>query len=92
MEALMRLLQFSSVAKYTTQFEGLSNRLLRISEKNLLSCFLNRLKDNIRLPVRMLNPANLVATFALAKLQEEYIQSFKPPLRSSTTSFSFGRQ
>jgi hypothetical protein len=88
----MRLLQFSSVDKYTTQFEGLSNRLLRISEKNQLSCFLNRLKDNIRLPVRMLNPANLVATFALAKLQEEYIQSFKRPLRSSTTSFSFGRQ
>jgi hypothetical protein len=40
----------------------------------------------------MLNPANLVVAFGLAKLQEEYIQSFRRPIRSSNSSFSFGRQ
>jgi len=73
MEALMRLRQTALVADYTSQFEALSNRLRGISEKNRLSCFLSGLKDEIRLPVRMLNPANLVAAFGLAKLQEEYI-------------------
>jgi hypothetical protein len=89
MEALMRLRQTSSIAAYTSQFEALSNRLRGISEKNRLSCFLNGLKDEIRLPVRMLNPASLVAAFGLAKLQEEYIQSFKRPLR--TYSFPSNR-
>lgn len=88
----MRLRQSSSVAEYTSQFEALSNRLRGISEKNRLSYFLSGLRDDIRLPVRMLNPANLVAAFGLAKLQEEYIMSSRRPLRSSSSSFSFGRQ
>jgi hypothetical protein len=40
----------------------------------------------------MLHPPNLVAAFGLAKLQEEYILTSRRPLRSSSTSFSFGRQ
>jgi hypothetical protein len=88
----MRLRQSSSVAEYTSQFEALSNRLGGNSEKNRLSCFLRGLKDDIRLSVRMLNPGNLVAAFDLAKLQEEYIQSLRRPIRSSSSSFSFGRQ
>jgi hypothetical protein len=90
MEALMRLRQSASVAEYTTQFEALSNRLRGVSDKNRLSCFLSGLKDEIRLPVRMLNPTSLVAAFGLAKLQEEYIQSSKRPLR--TSSFPYPRQ
>jgi hypothetical protein len=89
-EELMRLRQSSSVADYTAQFEALSNSLRGVSERNRLSCFLSGLKDDIRLPVRMLNPASLVAAFGLAKLQEEYIQSFKRP--SLAASSSFGRQ
>jgi hypothetical protein len=92
LEALMRLRQSSSVAEYTSQFEALSNRLGGNSEKNRLSCFLSVLKDDIRLSVRLLNLANLVAAFDLAKLQEEYIQSFRRPICSSSSSFSFGRQ
>jgi len=94
MEALIWLRQTSSVAEYTSQFEALSNRLQGISEKkkkkkNRLSCFLSGLKDEIHLPVCMLNPASLVAAFGLAKLQEEYIQSSKQPLRAS--SFPYNR-
>ena len=31
------------------------------------------LQDEIRLPIRMLNPQNLSAAFGLAKIQEEYL-------------------
>ncbi|XP_062167070.1 uncharacterized protein LOC133873370 [Alnus glutinosa] len=91
MESLMRLRQVSSVSDYTSQFEALSNRLRGISESNRLSCFLSGLKDDIRLPVRMLHPPNLVAAFGLAKLQEEYLLTSRRPLRSSSSSYSFGR-
>jgi hypothetical protein len=80
------------VADYKTQFEALSNRFREISKKNRLSCFLNGLRDDIRLPVRMLHPPNLVAAFGLAKLQEEYLLTSRRQIRSSSTSFSFGRQ
>jgi hypothetical protein len=87
----MRLRQVSFVSDYTSQFEALSNRLRGISESNRLSCFLSGLKDDIRLPVRMLHPPNLVAAFGLAKLQEEYLLTSRRPLRSSSSSYSFGR-
>ena len=56
METLTRLRQTSSVAMYKAQFEVLSNRIKRLSSSHKLSCFLSGLKDEIRLPVRMLNP------------------------------------
>jgi len=84
MEALMRLCQSSLVAEYIAQFEALLNRLRGISEKNHLSCFFSGLKYDICLPVRMLHPANLVAAFGLAKLQEEYLHSSRGPFRSSS--------
>ena len=36
---------------------------------------MSRLKDKIKLLVRMLNPQNLNATFGLAKIQEEYLMT-----------------
>jgi hypothetical protein len=56
MEALMRLRQSSSVAKYTTQFEALTNQLRGIFEKNRLSCFLSGLKDDIRISSANVKP------------------------------------
>lgn len=73
MESLMKLRQTSTVAECTTQFEALLNRLRGLSDKNHLSCVLSGLKDEVRLPFRMLNPLTLVAAFGLAKLQEEYM-------------------
>jgi len=92
MEALMRLRHSSTVAEYTAQFESRSNRLRGIFERNRLSCFLTGLKDDLRLPVRMLNPSNLAAAFGLAKMQEEYILSSRRPIRSTSSSYSFARQ
>jgi hypothetical protein len=54
------------------------------------SAFLKGLKDNICLPVRMLNTTSLVAMFGLTKLHEEYIMSSKRPLHAS--SFPYNRQ
>ena len=56
METLTRLRQTASVSLYKTQFEMLSNRIKGLSAAHKLSCFLSGLRDEIRLPVRMLNP------------------------------------
>jgi hypothetical protein len=81
MESLMQLRQTSTMAEYTTQFEALSNRLRGLFDRNRLSCFLSGLKDEVRLPLWMLNPRTLVAAFGLAKLQEEYLSSTRRPVR-----------
>lgn len=72
-KALTRLKHMSSMAIYKAQFEALSNRLKELSEKHKLSYFISGLKDEIQLPVRMINPINLNAAFGLAKIFEEYL-------------------
>ncbi|XP_075673885.1 uncharacterized protein LOC142643233 [Castanea sativa] len=75
MESLTRLKQTSFVIAYKGQFEAISNRVRSLSELHKLSCFLSGLKDEVRLPVRMLGPKNLNKAFGLAKMQEEYLWS-----------------
>ena len=75
MKALSKLRQTSTVAIYKEDFEALSNRIKGLSPMHKLSCFLSGLKDEIRLPVRMLTPQSLNAAFGLAKIQEEYLMS-----------------
>ena len=67
-EALIRLKQTSTVIAYKGNFEILSNRIFGLSELHKLSCFLSGLKDEIRLPVRMLVPKTLTEAFGLAKI------------------------
>ena len=62
---------------YKAKFEAVSNRIKGLSPLLKLSCFLSGLKDEIRLPVRMLNPQSLNEAFGLAKIQEEYVLSYK---------------
>jgi hypothetical protein len=52
---------------------------------------LSGLKDEIRLPLRMLNPVTLAAAFGLAKLQEEYILSTRRSSRPTTASYNFNK-
>ncbi|KAK9997026.1 hypothetical protein SO802_021712 [Lithocarpus litseifolius] len=75
LEVLTRLRQTTTVAGYKAEFEAVSNRIKGLSPLHKLSCFLSGLKDEIRLPVRMLNPQSLNAAFGLAKIQEEYVMS-----------------
>ncbi|XP_075669683.1 uncharacterized protein LOC142639376 [Castanea sativa] len=77
MEVLTRLRQSSTVAMYKAEFEAVSNRIKGLSPLHKLSCFLSGLKDEIRLPIRMLNPRTLNEAFELAKIQEEYVFSYK---------------
>ena len=72
METLTRLRQTATVSLYKAQFEVLSNRIKGLSTVHKLSYFLSVLRDEIRLPVRMLNPKSLNEAFGLAKIQEEY--------------------
>lgn len=74
MEALTRLKQLASVSTYKAQFKSLINRFRGLSDSHKLSCFFNELKDEIQLPIRMLNPLNLNAAFGLTKIQEEYLE------------------
>lgn len=67
-ETLTKLKQISMVATYKAQLEALSNRLWRLSDHHKLSCFLSGLKDEIRLPICMLNPISLGTTFGLTKI------------------------
>ena len=60
---------------YKGNFEILPNRIFGLSESHKLSCFLSGLKDEIRLPVRMLVPKTLNEAFGLAKIQEEYLSN-----------------
>ena len=53
---------------YKGNFEILSNRIVGLFEAHKLSCFLSGLKDEIRLPVRMLVPKTLTEAYGLAKI------------------------
>jgi len=75
MEALTKLRQSSIVAVYKANFEALPNRIKGFSSMDKMSCFLSGLKDEICLPMRMLNPQSLNETFGLAKIQEKYLIS-----------------
>ena len=68
---------------YKAKFEAVSNRIKGLSPLLKLSCFLSGLKDEIRLPVRMLNPQSLNEAFGLAKIQEEYVFSCKKSAKFS---------
>ena len=90
MECLTKLKQTSIVLQYKSQFEVISNRIKGLSEPHKLSCFLSGLRDEIRLPIRMLSPTSLHQAFGLAKIQEEYWISTRRA--SFKTSMEVGSQ
>lgn len=88
MESLTKLRQTSNVVAYKGRFEALSNKIKGLSDSHKLSCFLSGLKDEVRLPVKMLHPKNLNEAFGLAKIQEEYLNSSR---KSQRSSFDFAK-
>ncbi|KAF5477481.1 hypothetical protein F2P56_004118 [Juglans regia] len=90
METLTRLKQITTVAAYKASFEAISNRVRGLPDHHKLSCFLSGLKDEIRLPLRMFNPYNLTAAFGLARIQEEYLNSAKKPIKFVGEKGQFG--
>ncbi|KAB1219951.1 hypothetical protein CJ030_MR3G022815 [Morella rubra] len=77
MEAMQKLRQKGTVADYKRWFENLSNRLKEVSDRIMLSWFIRGLKDDIRYPIKLLNPSTLQQAFGMAKIQEEYVSSIK---------------
>ena len=75
MESLTRLRQISNFVVYKGQFEALSNKITGLSDSHKLSYFLSGLKDEVRLPLKMLHPKNLNEAFGLAKILEEYLNN-----------------
>lgn len=65
------------MAVYKAELEVLSSRIKGLSSSHKLSCFLSGLKDEIRLPVCMLNPQSLNEAFGLSNIQEKYNWSCK---------------
>ena len=72
------------MVNYKGKFETLSNRIRDLSENHKLSCVLSGLKDEVKLPVKMLNPKTFNEAFGLAKIQEEYLMSSKKSQRPSS--------
>ncbi|MCH81666.1 hypothetical protein A2U01_0002457 [Trifolium medium] len=68
---LFKLIQTTFVAAYLTEFESLANRVLGLSQMDLLSCFISGLKPEVRREVLTQQPATLNQATGLARLQEE---------------------
>lgn len=69
----LKLTQTSSVVHYKTQFEYLSNRLRGIDEFLKLSCFLEDLREEIELPLRLLEPRTLAQAYGMANIEEKHL-------------------
>jgi hypothetical protein len=74
---LFKLTQSSSVAAYLSEFESLANRIVGLSQLDLLSCFISGLKPEIRREVLAQQPATLNQASGLARLQEEKINDMQ---------------
>lgn len=89
MEQLTYLRQTSTIEAHKASFKILSNKLRGLSEGYNLSYFLSRLRDGIRLPIRIFNPSNLITIYSLAKIQEENLNlPRKLPNRPFTNHFT----
>lgn len=76
-KSLTKLQQSSIVEDYQTRFESLANSTMGLTEPFMVSCFLNGLKEDIRLSVKMFKPSTLVVAFGLARIQEEKVKYSK---------------
>ena len=87
MADLKSLTQTGSLQEYMEEFDVLFNKVT-LTEEYFLSCFLSGLKEEIKIPVKMIGPSSLQQAYALARMQESYLMatrnyrtySNKPPL------------
>ncbi|GKB21241.1 ribonuclease H-like domain-containing protein [Tanacetum coccineum] len=69
-DALSKLLQMGTVAKYQNEFEMLIKRVTRISEFLLKSFYISRLKPALQIELLRAKPTTLVEAFSLARMIE----------------------
>ncbi|KAH7533313.1 hypothetical protein FEM48_Zijuj04G0117600 [Ziziphus jujuba var. spinosa] len=70
-KTLTRLKQTTTVATDQKAFERLSQRVDGVSENFLIGCFITRLRDDIRLDIKIKHLTTLAETIAVARLIEE---------------------
>jgi len=70
-EALIKLTQTATVEDFQSHFEFIANRTKDLPEPFLIGCFINGLREDIRLTVKMFKPTTLSSAFVLARMQEE---------------------
>lgn len=67
---LSKLKQTSSVYDYQTRFEKLLARVGTLIDKQEAKCFISRLKDRLRVDVKVQNPQTLTIAIGLARAYE----------------------
>lgn len=70
-EAITHLKQTSTISAYQDEFEKLSHHINNLPQIFLVGCFIARLKDDIRLDVKIKQPRHLIDFIGVAKLIEE---------------------
>lgn len=85
LESFTKLRQNETVEEYKAKFGTLSTRLRGLYDSYKLRCFLNGLRDEIRLPIRMFSPNNFTFAYILAKIQEENLNLTKKTYISNVT-------
>ncbi|MCI14874.1 hypothetical protein A2U01_0036007, partial [Trifolium medium] len=65
---LFKLTQSSSVVAYLSEFESLANRIVGLSQLDLLSCFISGLKSEVRREVLAQQPTSLNQASRLTRL------------------------
>ncbi|XP_076892735.1 uncharacterized protein LOC143544532 [Bidens hawaiensis] len=68
---LFKLRQTASVPEYQTEFERISNRITRLSQRTLRNCFISGLKPEIQAELAVLKPTTYHDACALARLVED---------------------
>jgi hypothetical protein len=89
METLSNLKQDGSLEDYKNKFDILALKVQNLPEAHKLSCFLGGLKEEIRLPLRMFHPKNLVDAYSLARIQEECVNIYSKGGRQNWRSTQF---
>ena len=69
--ALTKLHQTTIFKEYQNQFEKLANHIEGLDDTFFKSCFINGLKEEHKLEVKMFNPKTMMDAIALAKLAED---------------------
>lgn len=68
---MFKFTQLSSVTAYLTDFKALANRIKGLLEAYLRSCFISRLKNDVRREVLVQQPTTISQAVCLARLQED---------------------
>lgn len=67
----------TTIKEYQNQFKKLANHIEGLDNAFFTSCFINGLKEEIKLEVKMFNPKTMMDAIALAKLIEDKANAYR---------------